>query len=300
MAMWDTTDFLSRVKRKAQWPSDAKLTDDQLLDIADEEGHAYIAPLVRIAAEAFWVKRYTTPLVSGQPLYRIPYRTTGGTVYDVSVQDSTGRIRRLSKVQASEIYMFASGLQSALSGIPTAYCIEGDQIRIMPIPSSPLTLVVRFERRPSKLVQTTSCVQAATVSSMSLTTAAAMSGFSGTVDIVQARPNFDSLLDDATAVQSGSGPYTYTFTQTLTDVIAGDWMCPPGQSCVVQYPDPLYPIIIDRVAAQALEEAGDRNLANDIRAGIELKLNGVMKALEPRAETSSPAIYNKWGTLRGG
>ena len=53
-------------------------------------------------------------------------------------------------------------------------------------------------------------------------------------------------------------------------------------------PDVLYPILIDRIAAEALDEVGDSNLAAMIRAQTERKLPGVLESIEPRAETSAP------------
>ena len=86
---------------------------------------------------------------------------------------------------------------------------------------------MRYERRPSQLVATTACQPIATVSTSSLTTTSALSGYSSTygLDIV-ALPNFDATHDDLVATQSGSGPYTYTFSQTIANVSVGDYLQP--------------------------------------------------------------------------
>lgn len=300
MAVWDTSDLVTRVKRKAQWTSSAKLTDTELLAIGDEELQTFIAPMVRSVSDGYWVKRYTTAITAAQPLYRIPPRATAGTIYDVSIVDSAGNTRRLLKRSASDLYMTRFGWDNNTTSLPIAYVVEADTIRLLPSPSSGLTLLVRYERRPSQLVATTACQPIATVSTSSLTTTSALSGYSSTygLDIVQALPNFDATYDDLVATQSGSGPYTYTFSQTIANVSVGDYICNPRQTCIVSIPDVLYPILIDRIAAEALDEVGDSNLAAMIRTQTERKLPGVLESIEPRAETSAPAAFNRWSPMR--
>lgn len=300
MALYDTTDFLARVARKTQQPSSAKLTDAQLLQIADEELATFIAPLVRGVSEAYWVKRSTITVTAGQQDYRIPVRASSGTIFDVSCQDQAGNVRRLLKRQASDRYMLRLGIDQTALGAPLAYCIEADTITLLPRPGSGYSLIVRYERRPSQLVPVSSCVAITAVGTNTVTTATALSGYSATygLDIAQALPNFDALYDDTVATQSGSGPYTYTFGVTLSGVSVGDYLCNPRQTCIVPVPDVLYPILVDRVAAEALDEVGDSNLAAMIRSQTERKLAGVMESLEPRAETSAPAVFNRWSPLR--
>lgn len=302
MALYDTSDFLTRVKRKAQWTSSAKLSDTELLAIADEEIATFIAPIVRGVTDGYWIKRYSITITAGQPLYRIPTRASAGTIYDASIVDPAGNTRRLSKRSAGDLYMMRYGFDASTQSTPVAYVIEGDQLRLLPTPSSGYTLLLRYERRPSQLVATTSCQPIATVSTLSLTTTSALSGYSATagLDIVQARPNFDALFDDLTLTQSGSGPYTYSGSTTLTDVSVGDYICNPGTTCIVPVPDVLYHALIDRVAAEALLEAGDAAEAANIQAGLDRKLNGILESLEPRAETSAPAAFNRWSPMRGG
>lgn len=287
-----TTDFLSRVRRKAQWPDDAKLTDAQILQVADEEIASFIYPLIRGVGEAYNVKRYTVACVTGTATYRIPSRATSGTVFDVTLVDSMGGGRRLNKVQTADAYF----VNETELGTPTAYAIEGDQIRLLPTPGADFSLMVRYERRPSDLVVVASCALISAVGSNSLdsSTDLGLTSF----DIAQALPNFDALYDDLAMTISGT--FTYTAAETLTGIVVGDYICVPGQTCVVPVPDALYPVLIDKVAAEMLSEAGDVAGEARVLAHMERLLSGAMESLAPRAETSSPAVFNRWSPLRNG
>lgn len=300
MALWDTTDFLTRVKRKAQWPTNPKLSNASILAVADEELWKFVAPLVRAAGEAYWVKRVTVPIVTGQDLYRIPSRATSGSVFDVSLVDASNNlIGRLSKVQTADIYFYAYSQSQTQTGTPQVYAVEGDQIRLIPKPGSNLSLLIRYERRPSQLVPVGDCAEVTAVGAGTLDSGTALS--TTTVDVAQSRPNFDALYDDAEVSQSGFGPTTYTFASgDVTQASVGDYICLPGQTCIVPVPDALYPIFIDRVASECLDEAGDAAGAERVRAQLERSLPGVMETIQPRAETSAPALFNRWSPMRAG
>lgn len=295
MAMWDTTDFLTRVKRKAQWPTNPKLPDASILAVADEELSSFLAPIVRGVSEAYWVKRYTVAITAGQPLYRIPARATSGTVFDVALLDSNGNdLARLNKIQAADAYGYVFQ-----SGPPQAYFIEADQIRLLPTPGSGYTLRVRYERRPSQLVSTSVCGLVTHVTSSTvLKSATRVTGCA--FDLAQSLPNFDALYDSYAATVAGAGPYVYTFTDTISQVVCGDYICPTGTTCIVPVPDGLYSTFIDRVASECLDEAGDAAGADRIRAQTERKLDGVIETLTPRAETSAQSAFNRRSPMRGG
>lgn len=292
--MWTVDECLSRAKRKAQWPDSGKLTDDQCLEVMTEELWTFVSPLVRGVSEAYWIKRYTTPLTAGLSTYRIPSRCTAGTVFDVGIQDAAGNQWRLNKIQTADTW---GVVRPNATGIPSAYAIEGDQVYLYPTPSSGYTLLIRYERRPSSLVVAQSCASVTANNGTSLDGSVGLG--SGTYDIQQSAPNFDALYDDVAFTVSGN-TYTPDVPQSFTGVVAGDYICPAGYTCVVPVPDVFFSILADRTAAEMLDEAGDAAGSANIRAQLERKLSGVMDSLAPRAEASAPAIFNRWSPLRGG
>ena len=58
MAVWDTSDLVTRVARKMQRTSSVKLTDTELLAIGDEELQTFIAPMVR-SRRSISLRRWT-------------------------------------------------------------------------------------------------------------------------------------------------------------------------------------------------------------------------------------------------
>ena len=296
MTLWTTDDLLSRAKRKAQWPGNPKLTDTEILAIADEELQSFVAPLVRSTREAYWLKdddRSITPNVNE---FRIPALATSGSIYDVILIDTNQNTSVLARIETNDRYRWRPSPN--LTGWPRVYEVVGDIVRIFPILQSPgYTLRIRYERRPSQLVATSACAQVTAVGGSTLTSATSIG--SATVDVVQANPDFDVVVAAKPETISGGGPYTYTFSGVaLTDVSVGDWICPTGQTCIPPIPDVMQFALVDRVAAEMLDEAGDYENADRIRTALDPKLTQSMKSIEPRVPTEVPVVYNRFGTLR--
>lgn len=296
MTLWTTDDLLSRAKRKAQWPGNPKLTDTEILAIADEELQSFIAPLVRSTREAYWLKDDDRSITPNNNEFRIPTLATSGSVYDVILIDTNQNTRVLARIETNDRYRWRAA--PTITGWPRFYEVVGDIIRIFPIlPSPGFTLRIRYERRPSKLVATSACALVATVGGSTLTSVTSLG--STTVDVVQANPDFDIVVTAKAETISGSGPYTYTFSGVdLTSVAMNDWICPTGQTCIPPIPDVMQFALIDRVAAEMLDEAGDYENADRIRTALDPKLTQSMKSIEPRVPTEVPVVYNRFSTLR--
>lgn len=298
MALWTTDELVTRVKRKAQWPDSGKLSDTEILAVADEELQSYVAPLVRRSAQAFWVKQDNRTTTAGTSEFRLSSLVTSGTLYDVSYIGQDGIPILLPVLTPNDVYR--RRLNPALTGTPRVCTVEGDILRVYPIPASTGdTIRIRYERRPSKLIATTSCAAVTVVGSSTLTAATSLGN--GTYDVVQANPNFDTLVVAQTTTVSGGGPYIYTMTgATLTSVAVGDYICPTGQTCIVTVPDVLQWVMVDKVAAECLLEAGDGQSADRITAALAAKLEQVLSSLEPRVRTDAPVIFNRYSPLRCG
>lgn len=300
---WTTDNLVERAKSKAQWPDSGKLTDAQILAVADEELQGSVVPEVRGASAGFWLKEVAIAIVAGQARYEIPARTSAGSTYELVRVDAQGNGLPMTQVDRSMRYSlgFSNG---ATQGIPAAYAIEDNSIVLFPTPSTSsapsYSLLLRYERRPSQLAFTADCARICTVGATYVKSQTRLTG--RTFDVAKAAPQFTAIVDDATTTVAGAGPYQYTFTGVAAADIArisvGDWVCPQNTTCIVPVPDIWFWLLVARVAAEMLVRSGDMENAIAIKTEIAEKLPKALEMAGRRTKTFGAPIMNLNSPLR--
>jgi hypothetical protein len=295
--MWTTDDLLVIVKRKARLPSsNSSFSNAQLLSIADEELGSFFVPLLRNTKSDYWLETYDVTMTVGTASYRLPPRSTSASLVDVWYYPSAGIPWKLSRIGVEDQWMYTSNM----TGAPRCYAINGDDVVLFPTPSMAYTLRIRYERRPSQLVLTTACGQVTAKTTTTLTVSGNTITASDTVDVIQATPDFDALIDSAAVTSTGSGPQTVTFTTSLSAVSVGDYVCQENTQCVVPLPDVWHYALAYRVAAQVLREKGDDIGADRILNDLDGRMDTMLASLQDRTNTDEPVLYNPNGPMRRG
>jgi hypothetical protein len=304
---WTADDLLNSVKRRAQLPSaNGKLSDADILEIADEEIQTTIAEVVREAREELWVKWTDLSITDGQRDYRIPQRAQGANLREVKLVDSSNNFYDLPRIDLERIDYYRDGSDHWWPN-GAACAVVGDFIRIAPDPSSFLatyTIRLYYYRRPSKLVQTTDD-QVSEITVVNSSTSFKLDDVSGLnsgqdVDFVQDHPNFDSLGDDI-QITNISGSDIDVGTAPHSDVAAGDYVCDPGLAPVPQIPAELHPLLRRATLVSVLEAIGSSG--SFIRVAQE-KLGEMKRSatrmIQNRIEGAPPPILNWNSPLRDG
>lgn len=294
---WRTDDLLTIVKRKARLPSsNASFSDTQLLSIADEELQSFFIPLLRNTKSDYWMENSDVTMTVGTASYRLPSRSTSASLVDVWYYPSQGIPWKLSRIGVEDQWQF----QSNMTGAPRAYAINGDDVVLFPTPSSAYTLRIRYERRPSQLVLVSACAPVTVVGATTLTVTGNTISSTDVVDVIQATPDFDALIDSASVTSTGSGPQTVTFSTSLTAVSVGDYVCQENTQCVVPLPDVWHFALAYRVASVALREKGDDAGADRILTDLDTRIPTMLMALQDRTNTDEPILFNPFGAMRRG
>lgn len=243
-------DALAEVKARANLPtSNGALTDSELLAIGNAELRGILTGRMLEAMQGYLLAETTTPFMAGQSAYDTPARAVGNKLAYVSVQDGAGNRRSLAAKSAAALANESRA--SGVSGPPEAFYWLGAQLGVWPAPSdSSESLVFGYYRRPNRMVLSSACAALTSAASVGTTVLSASNASvqiitGSTVDVISASPHFRATTNDATV--SVSGTFSITLSSPLTTAAAkGDWVCPAGDSCVIQLPVEVQPLLVAR------------------------------------------------------
>jgi hypothetical protein len=195
---WTTDDLIAAVRVRAQVPDegeDSEPTDAEILRIAHEEMLSRFVGIIRSARENYLVTSEDIALVEGTQSYRVPRRAHANAIRDAWIVAPSGRMRALRQLDLTDGHYFGGE-----TGEPAGYYLSGAKLVLEPTPSAAMdgySLRVFFYRAPSRLVLTSECGVVESVADQSVVVDDLPSGFGfgSVLDVVQARPPFDVIVD---------------------------------------------------------------------------------------------------------
>jgi hypothetical protein len=281
---WTVDQLLADVKRKANLPPgpNAKLSDVEMLRIADEVILTQLDPILLTLQEEYDVAREDFTVTPGDSTYRLPERAVSGTIIQALLVNANGEPQPLERIGGSEAWRFEGATRTAT--YPSVYAIEGNTLRLLPTPSvTGLSLRLRYRRRPAELVLTTTCGLVSIVGATTVTAPGGSFGVAPIVDIVRSKPPVGPIVQGAAATYAAN---VFTFgAGVLTDagVSVGDYVCAYDTTCIVPLPERFSKLAIGLVAAAVLVEWGDLTGAAAIEAAMETYVTRLTTAQSNRA-----------------
>lgn len=264
MAEWDTTELLSEIKERGSLPdNDARFTSTLLLRSATLELREGVAPLLSASRAEHLVYTHSVPVVSGTAAYRMPPRAIGGSLRNVSFNDSAGNPHRLRELSSDEVEQIGEITQG---GTPYGYYTRNYHVVLVPEPNVSGTLELPYYARPNRLVLPAAVAVVLSTSQLNdteveltLTAAAPMAMQTLTqVDVVRATPGFETLIPLGPATWDAAfETVTIATSVAATDIVAGDYVCTPGDAPVPQVPVELHGLLAVRAARRAVKSVGD-------------------------------------------
>lgn len=293
--------LLSRIKARAQVPAnDGRLTDAEIYSICDDLITTQLGRAVYDADDGRWIKTADdVSITSGTHSYRMPDRAWASGVDQVLLVTSSGDQTPLDYVDRSAIWEWEQG---GIWASPR-YTIVGDVIRLLPTPTdSSYSLRVRYVRRPSRLVGTSSCAQISSLTSTVITASSVPSAWtsSETIDVVEVNHNVEALEDDVAVTISGSGLTRASGTFTTSGaygIAASDYACLAGTTCVVQVPDVAIGYLAELATRDVCIALGDREGA-DMRASTAERARSDMEQAMAERSATRPKVIPSNSPLR--
>ena len=310
---YTTTALLSNIKRKLQIPSgDTKLTDTELLAIADEEMRSWVYPQLLRTGQDYAVSQLELPIVAATSRYNIPPTCNADTIVSVSIVLSTGTVIHLHRVPTLRIDAWGTNQGTT----PREYAIQGEQIVLLPQPTdTTATIRVRFERTPGRLIlPTASTVQVASgLVGSTFTADPTYTATFDTSDYITAfrnRPQFESAFGYAPVMSSNAttlvlgtplwGSLDDTLLRTGSGQTYFDYLCKWNESPVVPLPEAWHPVMLYAASSAVAREYGDTGLADYLRQEIVDRVEKMIEYANNRVKLDAPIAFNRNGPLRVG
>lgn len=304
---YTTTALLTNVKRKCQIPTgDTKLSDANILAIADEEMRSYVIPNLLQTGQDYYSTQCTIAIVANQQDYLLPIPANASTIVNVGVVLANGRIQPLHRVATDHIDQWASDTGT----IPQEYAIQGNRIVVLPTPTdATASLRVQFEESPGRLVATTDCRLvtgvAGSVISFGSAPPAAWTATS-IVSCVMSGPPFgtrwgyaDVSAVGATDVTVGT-PMWGDVADTSYSTMYADYVCAWNETCVVPLPEAWHPVMLYAASSTVAREYGDTGLADYLRQEVDVRIGRMVASANNRVRLDAPIVFNRSSPMRSG
>jgi hypothetical protein len=301
-AYMTSAELIDSIKRRAFLPEDQNtFTDDDFLDLANEEMQMGLVPLILVQHEDYFLSEEDTAIVDGQNDYKIPYRSIGNRLRDLSYEDTNGNIAEMARIPIDHISDYQDISRETY---PYTYYVKNDKIILTKDTNNQGgNLVFTFYLRPNQLVASS---RIATISAINTTTGEI------TVDSIPSHFTTNDLYDflqtksphiildyDVNIVSTNSTTNVITFDpDDLPSTLAvGDRIGVAEETDIPNVPTELHVVLAHRVAARCLEALNDAQglqLANAKLAEMENKANSI---IDNRVEASPQKVVNRHGFL---
>lgn len=314
--------LIARVRRTCQLDVDnAKLSTDDILQICDEEIQQNLYPrLMNGSPEDYQQMVSAFPLTANVDSYRMPTRCSASTIHHIDRYQISGDVAvnalELSRIAVSRIAAFVG---NNTPGVPQAYCVQGDVLRMLPAPDSfgatNFVMLVWHPFRPARLILSTSCatISAAVVTSQYVITATCSTlpgnlTNSTPIDIVPAQPPLMPYLIDGQIISTAGAPSITLFpgyVQTSTNVVAqinaqgvDARLVPAGFTCIFPLPDLWFSAAVLACSASVCRILGDTVGMETNQVAADAAIARLVLNQQNRVRDQPLPVFNRQSYLR--
>lgn len=292
---YTTTDFLTSVRVRGSIPLTTNAnnvnSNQNLLNLATEELHIKLLPLIMSVREEFYVAKVDYAITAGQSSYAVPTRASGVALRDVHIIMGNS-INILPAIDPNLVY-------TTDQGEVQGYYLEHNNLILFPTPSSTSgTLRLRYFMRPNRLAQTTDCAQISAVDPVANTVtvnALPSAWATGTViDFIKSTVPYQcAAIDQAITNVTGS---VLSFAGPLPTILAvGDWVAMAEFTPIPQIPQEFQPVLSQMTVAKALEANGDRDGSTQAFKDVTILQQNALTLITPRVQSQPKRVVgNNW------
>lgn len=309
---YTATALIASVRRRAMIGGNASSdwTDQQILDVMNEEMQDFIVPMVSTIGEEFFVAIYDFETVAEQAEYDIPGASIGSRVRDVqglvSASSAYASMQRIEPEQAS------AWAPQASIGQPFAYYVQANKIVFSPTPNTNYGVRLKYYKRPPQIVDA-GYSPANSVSGPTMgiyivgvtSTTGMVDGLFSILDPVtyaELVSDLDGTVEDGTTLHFAAADLTTTQAADLVEYAnAGGIFVATGDSpsATPGIPAEVVPVLTQRTAAVLLQSMRDPGAAQAY-GEVEKALMRARHMLTPRADGLTRKVVNPYGVgVRG-
>jgi hypothetical protein len=300
--------LIDSIKRRANIPdAQSMITDDEILEFANEELLLNLLPLVVTKHEDYLLVREYVPTESGVKKYQIPYRALGNKLREVAASDSIlekdlSDLAELTRVSIDDITNRNVGRSSS-----KRFYIENESIVLDSSDDNVgfNYIVFFYNMRPNMLVNSD---RISIITSIDRTTgiievSSLPDNFSASsiVDFIRTKSPHRILDYDISLVDLNVANKYFQFD--VDDIPAnlevGDRICLQNETDLINIPSELHPMLAQMVASRVLESIGDNeNLQQADKKLAKMEKNTEL-LIANRVIGSPIKVRTRNGLLRG-
>ena len=266
---YDTARLISQVNIKATLPQ-GRYTDQEILDTSNDILMSQMVPLILNLKEEYYVAKASQTLVSGTASYAIPSNSFGLSLREVKILTSTSLVD-LQRIDPGDI-------DSTNTGTPDSFYLEGQNVVLYPTPQvSGDTLVLSYYKAPSELVLTTATTNITAIASGVVSCVPVSTWTTANLFQFTSQENGHKVLASSiTASAVGTTSITFSPSAIPSTLAIGDSVSISGKSSYIEIPDSCFPLMVQMVANEFLENLGDAGpLQIGLQKAEQLKANVV-------------------------
>ena len=298
---------MTAVKRKGQIPDGSDYSDADILAEADGVISGRMTEVVAGLSNGYYIRSIDIAMVAGTSRYALPTRAMADTVEQVSVVQSDGAERFVSRLRGSDA-MYVAGS----SGTPYNYTVEGADILLYPTPTTASeTIRVRYQLRRSRLT----LIGANAFAITAINTGTFTVTFTGTIptpwqtyntipaylDFIAGSSGTPTIEIDrlVTGYTQGSPSHVESDSTALPSSLAvGDYVALAGYTPVVQLPYELHDALATATAAAILMQRGFFDAAGQLDSYASRDIHMYQRMAAQRVKKAPVPFVNRNSMLR--
>lgn len=288
---WTTNDLLASIRRRGSIPTTTNSSNvnstQSLLDLATEELHNSLLPMLMSTREEWYVNSQEQAIVANQAAYIIPTRASGVVLRDIKIR-SDNSLRSLPPIAREHV-------DTTGTGSVDFYYIQHNKVILHRTPSvTQDTLVLDYFLRPSRLAATTACAQITDITDLTVTVGAIPSIWTtgSKIDFIsQYSPFAPHAIDQTIATLSGT---VFTFAALPAGLVVGDWIALADYTPIPQIPQEFQSVLAQLVVVRALEALGDREGSKQAFANYQALRDNALMLITPRNQGERKTVGSAW------
>lgn len=293
--MYLSTDLVNSVSVRASIPvNQGTFQSTDIMTLADEETKAKLVPLILAQMEEFYTRNCDLAITSGQASYGIPTRAIASRLREVCVIDPSQPDfpKKLTRIDRNQLFVGVTGNPN-YSIQQQGFYLDGNNIVIYPTPTTTKNFVRQiYYCRPSSLVDPSVCglITGINTGTNVVTVSNLPSNIktSTLVDFVKSQPGFECTAIDQTITNIAGN--LLTFATLPTNLSIGDYVCQANQTCIVQVPAELQPLLYQYTVVRVLSSQGDLQALQDARKELTILEENVALLISPRVDGSPKRV----------
>ncbi len=299
LPQYSTTELIANIKRRCSVPTSQMLyTDQDFVDLANDELQGEVVPLIMSAREEYFVT-YVDILSSADGVIDIPAEAAGAKLRNISYLQQTSPVVliNLPRIDLDVV----TGVGFFNFNTVAGFYIQGDSVVLYPNTSVPVNTNMRlyYYRRTLVLADDEHFGQVISIDSMTNTIQLSFVPFDwdvGTeVNAVSSVPNF-KITNTLATITNVSSPSI--ILDSVDGISVGDYVSEYGFSAVPQILVEAHPYLAQLTAVKALEGLGDREGMQAAQAKADKLEKNLLIMISQRVDGSVKKIMQPDGGLR--